>query len=246
MYDDTLYGAIVNWYRDTSKDRHANVLYAWVSFYGDDYIYTTTLTPNASTFLYSNEGTTATKHSFAGFSEADSILSLNVVRNASSGVVEPEVRYDRASNKDIILTSTLYADSTTLVEGATLYNNLGEDSGMKVGTINSDGSFEVVSPVELVTVTLTKSNKAVSATATINDIDCVLESYDVVPSSVSVEKGKLCTVSLTFSCFGAKIYLDDVQIGGSSDHTQPLVVTFTPTADCIILFDLMSSAPSQQ
>ena len=156
------------------------------------------------------------------------------------------VNWYRDPSKDIVSKSTLYTDTPSPVVGTILYNNLGEDSGMKVSTVNQDGSFEVESSVEMVTVMLTKNNKAVSATATINDIDCVLESYDVVPSSVSVEKGKLCTVSLTFSCFGARIYLDDVQIGGSSDNRQPLVVTFTPTTDCIILFDLMSRAPSQQ
>ena len=51
MYDDTLYGAIVNWYRDTSKDRHASVLYAWVSFYGNDYIYRSIATPCRGTTL---------------------------------------------------------------------------------------------------------------------------------------------------------------------------------------------------
>lgn len=64
------------------------------------------------------------------------------------------VNWYRDTSKDILAKSTLYTDSTTLVEGATLYNNLGEDSGMKVGTVNSDGSFTVKSEVETYTLTI--------------------------------------------------------------------------------------------
>lgn len=243
MYDDTLYGAIVNWYRDTSKDRRANVLYAWVSFYGDDYIYTTTLTPNASTFLYSNEGTTATKHSFAGFSEADSILSLNVVRNASSGVVEPEVRYDRASNKDIILTSTLYTDSTTLVEGATLYNNLGEDSEMKVSKVNQDGSFEGESNI---TITLSAYETRKPSSGTINDIAFAFGSDKVVePSQVVVPKDKECIVSLVNS-YMAEIYLDGELLAEADYTVDTLTTSFTPTKDCTLEFIVYAAASGGQ
>ena len=233
MYDDTLYGAIVNWYRDTSKDRRASVLYAWVSFYGNDYIYTTTLTPDESTFLYPGEGTTATKHSFAGFSEADSILFLNVRRNASSSVAEPEVRYDRASDKDIILTSTLYADSTTPVEGATLYNNLGEDSGIKVGTVNQDGSFEVESNV---TITLSASETRQASSGTVNDIEFTFGTDGVVePGQIVVKKGELCNVSLV-NGFGSDIYLDGELLATIDYQPDVLTASFTPTDDCTLQF----------
>lgn len=236
MYEDALYGAIVNWYRDTSKDRYASVLYAWVSFYGDDYIYTTTLTPNESTFLYPGEGTTATKHSFASFSEADSILSLNVVRNASSGVVEPEVRYDRASNKDIILKSTSYTDSTTLVKGATLYNNLGKDSGMKVGTVISDGSFTAESIVTITFVPYTGAGAwSGSYEGTVNNIPFVsaANGYDgCTPNTFSVTKGQPCTITAENTSKGDGIVLrDSAGIQVAYEYTS-FEYTFTPTEDC--------------
>ena len=38
---------------------------------------------------------------------------------------------------------TLYTDSTTLTTGMTLYDNTGTDTGLTVGTINQDGSFDI-------------------------------------------------------------------------------------------------------
>lgn len=189
------------WYRDTSKDQYASVLYAWVSFYGDDYIYTTTLTPNESTFLYPGEGTTYTEHSFAGFTEAESILSLNVVRNASSGVTEPEVRYDRASDKDIILSSTLYTDSTTLTVGATLYNNLGEDSGMKIGTVTSEGSFKVESNMYTLTINCTTGLGIYANDFVVTEVETgtILYTADDLapPATITIDFPKTSTIKIT-------------------------------------------------
>lgn len=236
MYDDTLYGAIVNWYRDTSKDRRASVLYAWVSFYGNDYIYTTTLTPDESTFLYPGEGTTYTKHRFAGFTEAESILWLNVVRNASSGVTEPEVRYDRASDKDIILSSTLYTDSTTLTTGATLYNNLGEDTKMKVSTITSDGSFTAESTVTITLVPYTGAGAwSGSYEGTVNNISFVsaANGYDgCTPNTFSVTKGKPCTIKAEKTGKGDGIVLRDSSGNQVAYEYTAFEYTFTPTEDC--------------
>lgn len=64
------------------------------------------------------------------------------------------VNWYRDPSKDVVGKSTLYTDSTTLVEGATLYNNLGEDSGIKIGTVTSEGSFTVKSEVETYTLTI--------------------------------------------------------------------------------------------
>lgn len=64
------------------------------------------------------------------------------------------VNWYRDTSKDVVTKSTLYTDSTTLTVGATLYNNLGEDSGMKIGTVNSEGSFIVESEVNTYTLTI--------------------------------------------------------------------------------------------
>ena len=60
------------------------------------------------------------------------------------------VNWYRDPSKDIVSNSTLYTDTPSPVVGTILYNNLGEDSGVKVSTVNSNGSFEVESPVEMV------------------------------------------------------------------------------------------------
>lgn len=53
------------------------------------------------------------------------------------------IQYNRNSSKDIISQpATLYADSTTLTTGMTLYDNTGTDTGYKVGTISGD-SFDI-------------------------------------------------------------------------------------------------------
>ena len=48
--------------------------------------------------------------------------------------------------------STIYTDSTTLVTGMTLYDNTGTDTGLTIGTVNQDGSFEVSSNWQLTVI----------------------------------------------------------------------------------------------
>ena len=46
------------------------------------------------------------------------------------------VNWYRDTSKDIVNKSTVYTDTTSPVVDSILYNNLGENSGMKVGTVN--------------------------------------------------------------------------------------------------------------
>ncbi len=53
--------------------------------------------------------------------------------------------WTRDSSRDTVILSqpqTLYADSTILATGMTLYDNTGTDTGLKIGTISGD-SFDI-------------------------------------------------------------------------------------------------------
>lgn len=57
-----------------------------------------------------------------------------------------QMHFLRNTSKDITIydtPATLYTDSTTLTTGMTLYNNTGTDTGLAVGTVNQDGTFEI-------------------------------------------------------------------------------------------------------
>ena len=52
--------------------------------------------------------------------------------------------FTRDSSKDIGSSpTTVYTASTTLTTGMTLYDNTGTDTGLTVGTVNQDGSFDI-------------------------------------------------------------------------------------------------------
>lgn len=55
------------------------------------------------------------------------------------------VNLNRDTSKDIQLgnPTTVYTDSTTLTTGMTLYDNTGTDTGLTIGTVNQDGSFDI-------------------------------------------------------------------------------------------------------
>lgn len=56
------------------------------------------------------------------------------------------VNLNRDSSKDIQLgnPSTVYTDSTTLTTGMKLYDNTGTDTGLTIGTVNQNSSFDIV------------------------------------------------------------------------------------------------------
>lgn len=61
--------------------------------------------------------------------------------------------------------TTVYTDSTTLTTGMILYDNTGTDTGLTVGTVNQDGTFDVVS---IKTITLLFNASRIGTTVTIN------------------------------------------------------------------------------
>lgn len=112
-------------------------------------------------------------------------------------------KWYRDTSKDIVSKSTLYTDSTTLVEGAILYNNLGEDSGIKVGTVNSDGSFEVESEVETYTLTINcttslgvYANDFVVTEVETGDILYTADNLDL-PVTITIDFPKTSTIKIT-------------------------------------------------
>lgn len=143
------------------------------------------------------------------------------------------VNWYRDTSKDIVSKSTVYTDTTSPVVGSILYNNLGENSGMKVDTVNSDGSFEVESNV---TITLTASETRQASSGTINGIAFAFGTGGVVePSQVVVPKNKECTVSLV-NGFGSEIYLNGELLANVDPGVETLTTRFTPTADCTLEF----------
>lgn len=143
------------------------------------------------------------------------------------------VNWYRDTSKDIVSKSTVYTDTTSPVAGTILYNNLGEDSGMKISVVNQDGSFEVESNV---TITLSASETRRPSSGTINGIEFEFGTDRVVePSQIVVKKGELCTVSLV-NGFGSDIYLDGELLASTGPGDEMLTASFTPTADCTLEF----------
>ena len=55
-----------------------------------------------------------------------------------------KITFTRDPSKDIGSSpTTVYTASTTLTTGMTLYDNTGTDTGLMIGTVNQDGTFDV-------------------------------------------------------------------------------------------------------
>lgn len=121
------------------------------------------------------------------------------------------INWYRDTSKDRLVKSTLYTDSTTLVEGAILYNNLGEDSGIKVGTVNSDGSFTVESEVEMYTLTIncTTSVNQPPTNFIVTEVETGTILYTAsnlsYPSTVTIDFPKTSTIKITNLVIGVAI-----------------------------------------
>jgi hypothetical protein len=146
------------------------------------------------------------------------------------------VNWYRDPNKDVVSKSTLYTDSTTLVEGATLYNNLGEDSGMKVGTVNSDGSFEIESNVTITLIPYTGAGAwSGSYKGTVNNTSFVSaeNGYDgCTPDTFIVAKGQPCIIRAEKTSKGYGMALKDSAGNQVAYGDLAFEYTFTPTEDC--------------
>lgn len=121
------------------------------------------------------------------------------------------VNWYRDTSKDIISKSTLYADSTILVEGATLYNNLGEDGGIKVGTVNPDGSFTTESEVEIYTLTIncTTSVNQSPTNFVVTEVETGTVLYTAsdlpYPSTITIDFPKTSTIKISNLVIGVAI-----------------------------------------
>lgn len=73
----------------------------------------------------------------------------NVLVGDSGLVMTPAPSYPEYlycyTDSSAISNTNLYTDSTTLIVGQTLYDNTGSDTGLTIGVINQDGSFDLVS-----------------------------------------------------------------------------------------------------
>lgn len=145
-------------------------------------------------------------------------------------------KWYRDTSNDRSVKSILYTDSTTLVEGATLYNNLGEDSGMKIGTVNPDGSFEVESNVTITFVPYTGAGAwSGSYEGTVNDISFVSaeNGYDgCTPNTFLVAKGQPCTIKAEKTNKGYGMALKDSAGNQVAYGDLDFEYTFTPIEDC--------------
>ena len=146
------------------------------------------------------------------------------------------VNWYRDTSKDIVSTSTVYTDTTTLTTGMTLYDNTGTDTGLKVGAISGD-SFEVESNV---TITFVPYNGAGawsgSYEGTVNDISFVSapnEYNGCTPNTFIVAKGQPCTIKAkNTTSKGTGMILADSAGNQVAYGSTTFEYTFTPTEDC--------------
>lgn len=151
-------------------------------------------------------------------------------------------RYTRNPAFDIIIyepeeSPILYTTNNPIQAGDTLYNEAGYDTGLKVGTVNSDGSFKL----ETVTITLTPYTKfGIGARASykgmVNNIPFVSTSDSEstpTPDTFKVPKGKVCTIVGTrVGTKGADIVLATTTGEVLATGGYTFIYTFTPTEDC--------------
>lgn len=147
------------------------------------------------------------------------------------------VNWYRDTSKDIVGKSTVYTATTSPVVGSVLYNNLGEDSGIKVGSVNADGSFEAESTVTITLVPYTGAGAwSGSYKGTVNNISFVsaTNGYDgCTPNTFVVMKGQPCTITAekTSGKGDGMVLRDSAGNQVAYDYTA-FEYTFTPTKDC--------------
>lgn len=146
------------------------------------------------------------------------------------------VNWYRDTSKDVVTKSTVYTDTTSPVVGSVLYNNLGEDSGMKVGSVKADGSFEIESTVTITLVPYTGAGAwSGSYEGTVNNISFVsaTNGYDgCTPNTFIVAKGQPCTITAEKTSGGYGMALKDSAGNQVAYGDLAFEYTFTPTEDC--------------
>lgn len=82
------------------------------------------------------------------------------------------VNLNRDPSKDIVAKpSTVYTDSTTLTTGMKLYDNTGTDTELKIGTVNQDGSFDIMRAGRTLTITNAQDSFISPTQYTVTDQD---------------------------------------------------------------------------
>jgi hypothetical protein len=150
-------------------------------------------------------------------------------------------RYDRNPAYDIIIyepeeSPILYTANNSIRTGDILYNEVGYDTGLKIGTVNSDGGFKL----DTVTITLNAPETRRASSGIIDGIAFAFGTDGVVkPSQIVVPKNKECTVLLV-NGFGSDIYLDGELLANTGPTVETLTTSFTPTKDCTLEFIVYS------
>lgn len=146
------------------------------------------------------------------------------------------VNWYRDTSKDILAKSTVYTATTSPVVGSVLYNNLGEDSGIKVGSVNADGSFEAESTVTITFVPYTGAGAwSGSYEGTVNNTSFVSaeNGYDgCTPDTFIVAKGQPCTIRAEKTSKGYGMALKNSAGNQVAYGDLAFEYTFTPTEDC--------------
>lgn len=150
-------------------------------------------------------------------------------------------RYTRNPAFDIIIyepkeSPILYTTNNPIQAGDTLYNEAGYDTGLKVGTVNSDGSFKL----DTVTITFVPYTGpgawSGSYKGTVNNISFVsaTNGYDgCTPNTFVVMKGQPCTITAEkTSGKGDGMALKDSAGNQVAYDNTAFEYTFTPTEDC--------------
>lgn len=115
--------------------------------------------------------------------------------------------YNRDPNYDIYINegadSIYYTTNTVINSGDVLYNNLGEDSGMKIGTVNSEGSFKVESEVDTYTLTIncTSIQNLDATDFVVTEVETGTILYTAsdlaTPATVTIDFPKTSTIKIT-------------------------------------------------
>ena len=116
--------------------------YAWKLDYADKYYYTLSQVPSSGDKVYEKiDGSIVETTEYVGLSQYDS--STNPPRVKIYDLADSDWYY-RDTTEDIVGDpQTVYTASTTLTTGMLLYDNTGTDTGLMIGTVNQDGTFDV-------------------------------------------------------------------------------------------------------
>lgn len=121
--------------------------------------------------------------------------------------------YNRDPNYDIYINegadSIYYTTNTVINSGDVLYNNLGEDSGMKIGTVTSEGSFKVESNMYTLTINCTTGLDIYATNFVVTEVETGTILYTASqlapPATITIDFPKTSTIKITNLMSGAVV-----------------------------------------